>query len=198
MGLIVFDMGRRVETPVNSPRRRVSPVERTSAVSNIENEPDQALSSDDLTYSPEGTTERQEHAPQTVAFAADIMTRNVITIRQETTIRDAYQLMREHDIHHLPIIDEHDNLQALISDRRILRALAEQRSIEHDSVMTVAVRPVYCTAESTDIRPTARLLTEYHIGALPVLNNKEQLTGIITRSDLLHLLSEYGPLELWA
>ena len=126
------------------------------------------------------------------------MTRNVITIRQETTIRDAYQLMREHDIHHLPIIDEHDNLQALISDRRILRALAEQRSIEHDSVMTVAVRPVYCTAESTDIRQTARLLTEYHIGALPVLNNKEQLTGIITRSDLLHLLSEYGPLELWA
>ena len=108
MGLIVFDMGRRVETPVNSPRRRVSPVERTSAVSNIENEPDQALSSDDLIYSPEGTTERQEHAPQTVAFAADIMTRNVITIRQETTIRDAYQLMREHDIHHLPIIDEHD------------------------------------------------------------------------------------------
>ena len=198
MGLIVFDMGRRVETPVNSPRRRVSPVERTAAVSNIENEPDQALSSDDLIYSPEGTTERQEHAPQTVAFAADIMTRNVITIYQKTTIRDAYQLMREHDIHHLPIIDESDNLQALISDRRILRALAEQRSVENDSVMTVAVRPVYCTAESTDIRQTARLLTEYHIGALPVLNNEEQLTGIITRSDLLHLLSEYGPLELWA
>ncbi|SIS84281.1 CBS domain-containing protein [Thalassolituus maritimus] len=198
MGLIVFDMGRRVETPVNSPRRRVSPVERPAAVSNIENEPDQTPSSDDLIYSPEGTTERQEHAPQTVAFAADIMTRNVITIRQETTIRDAYQLMREHDIHHLPVIDEHDNLQALVSDRRILRALAEQRSVEHDSVMTVAARPVYCTAESTDIRQTARLLTEYHIGALLVLNNKEQLTGIITRSDLLHLLSEYGPLELWA
>ena len=198
MGLIVFDMGRRVETPVHSPRRRVSPVEKAGAVSRVEHEPEQPTSSDDLIYSPEGTTERQEHAPQTVAFAADIMNRHVITIRQETTIGDAYQLMREHDIHHLPIIDAHENLQALISDRRILRALAAQRSVEKDSVMTVAVRPVYCTAESTDIRQTARLLTEYHIGALPVLNNEEQLTGIITRSDLLHLLSEYGPLELWA
>jgi len=198
MGLIVFDMGRRVETPVQTPRRRVRPLSAAEPVSPIEHNTDQPHDQQGLVYSSQGTPEKSSHTPQPVAYNAQIMERSFITVRSDTPVSDALALMREHGIHHLPVVDAQESLQAMVSDRRILRALVEGDSKEHDPVLAVAARPVYCTGETTDIRQTARLLSDYHIGALPVLNEEEQLTGIITRSDLLRLISEYGPLELWA
>ncbi len=66
------------------------------------------------------------------------------------------------------------------------------------SVMTLAARPVLCVQEKTDIHQTSKLLYEYDIGALPVLKSDNTLCGIVTRSDILRLLSHYGPLQFWA
>ena len=69
---------------------------------------------------------------------------------------------------------------------------------DDNSMMDVAAHPVVCVLQSTDIRQASNILYEYDIGALPVLNDEHQLCGIITRSDVLKLLSHYGPMELWA
>lgn len=196
MSLIVFDMGRRVETPVASPRRRISPlsgISRTDAVEQ-QNDHDGEL----LTYSRQGQQEHDEHSPQAVALTSDIMIQPVITVESSASIGHAYSLMREHGIHHLPVMDTDHRVLAMVSDRLILRSLVENNASNEDPVIRIAARPVYCTEEDADIRQTAHLLCEYHIGALPVLNDKEQLVGIVTGSDLLHVISDYGPLELWA
>ena len=120
------------------------------------------------------------------------------TAGPNTSIEDAFEKMQTHSIHHLPIISNTAELQAIISDRAILKALALKAASPKSAVISIAARPVYCVRDNTDIRQTARLLCDYHIGALPVINQDNQLTGIITRSDLLRLMSDYGPLELWA
>ena len=197
MGLIVFDMGRRIETPVEGPRRRVRATSAISPAADLhKNEPTGTFNS--LTYSPDGHREQKQHTPQAVAYAGDIMEVQVITIPDDATIEQAYGRMQKHGIHHLPLVNQEGVPVAMVSDRSLLRALAEGTQQMSSPLLNIATRPVYCVLDSTDIRQTARLLCDYHIGALPVINNEQRLTGIITRTDLLRLLSDYGPLELWA
>jgi acetoin utilization protein AcuB len=196
MGLIVFDMGRRIETPVSSPRRRVHAVRPSEKIDPIHSDfkgtPPRSTSNHIEEYTD------HEHEPQSVAFAGDVMEGNLQTVTADISLEDAYQQMQTHQIHHLPIISANAELQAIISDRAILKALALKQANLKSTVIEIAARPVYCVRDNTDIRQTARLLCDYHIGALPVINSDNKLTGIITRSDLLRLISDYGPLELWA
>ncbi len=85
----------------------------------------------------------------------------------------------------------------------MLQALARQPASTlplfwRSNIMALAVKPVLCVLQDTDIRQSSRILYEYNIGALPVLNDNNELCGIVTRSDILRLLSHYGPMELWA
>lgn len=196
MGLIVFDMGRRIETPLTTPRRRVQPIRATQPTAPID--ANTTTYSSKLTHHPISQYTDQDHEPQAVAFAGDIMEQGLHTATPNTSIETAFDNMQAHKIHHLPVISESGELQAIISDRAILKALALQQISAQSAVISIAARPVYCVRDNTDIRQTARLLCDYHIGALPVIDQNNKLTGIITRSDLLRLLSDYGPLELWA
>jgi acetoin utilization protein AcuB len=38
---------------------------------------------------------------------------------------------------------------------------------------------------------------QYHIGAIPILNEQQKIEGIVTRGDLLRTLMNQAPLELW-
>ena len=48
-----------------------------------------------------------------------------------------------------------------------------------------------------EIRLVAGVITGHRIGALPVINDADQLVGIVTRSDILRTLLHRPPLETW-
>jgi len=195
MGLIVYDMGRRIETPVTPPRLRTRRASPAQASREIGDEHGDALLAE--SYGAFSGSAGDQHAPQSVAFARDIMTPDLITALESDSPEQAFERMSERGVHHLPVINAEGALSAIISDRDLLRAFMKKSPLP-ETILPLASRPVYCVQESTDIRQTARLLCDYHIGALPVLNEHQLLTGIITRTDLLQLISHYGPLELWA
>lgn len=209
MSLITFDMGRRIETPVTSPRRRVSRlsgIHHTHVINTgsrgVGTEGQQEESyPDDMTsmvYSRDGHQHEFDHSPQAIALTSGIMIHPVISIEEQATIGNAYTIMQQHSINHLPVIDDQQRILAIVSDRLILRTLVEQIASVKSPILDIAIRPVYYTTGDADIRQTAHLLCDYHIGALPVINDKEQLIGMVTSSDLLKVISDYGPLELWA
>lgn len=209
MSLITFDMGRRIETPITSPRRRVSRLSglhhthviSTGATSvGTEGQQDEPYPDDmtSIVYSRDGHRHESEHSPQAIALTSDIMIQPIITVEEQATIGDAYTIMQQHSIHHLPVVDDQQRILAIVSDRLILRTLVERIAGVKNLILDIAIRPVYCTTGDADIRQTAHLLCDYHIGALPVINDKEQLIGMVTSSDLLKVISDYGPLELWA
>ena len=57
--------------------------------------------------------------------AAEVMTTPVITITPETLLVDALQLLLEHSIKRLPVVDAQSHLVGLVGRRGILRALAD-------------------------------------------------------------------------
>lgn len=199
MALVVFDMGRRVETPLRPQQKRVQATEATAGV--------HPISHTDASHSGEAALQayqqQKEKHPDAVGFIREVMHREVRTLPPSATVQQAWDLVQKTGYHHLPVIDENRQVLAMFSDFDLLQALARQPASTlplfwSSNIMTLAVKPVLCVLQDTDIRQSSRILYEYNIGALPVLNNNNELCGIVTRSDILRLLSHYGPMELWA
>ncbi|AHK17815.1 hypothetical protein R615_14260 [Thalassolituus oleivorans R6-15] len=196
MGLYVFDMGRRIETPVSAPSLQIKATAATQAVAKIHSNlksPSQHAQQAIHDYQ-----EHTEHEPQLVSYATDIMATELKTLSTTATVGDAWLAIKESGYRHLPVIDEHHAIHAIVFDRDIMATLIETPKAIGNNILQHAMHPVYCILENTDIRQTAQILYQHDLGALPVINRQHQLTGIITRTDLLRLLSHYGPMELWA
>ena len=126
------------------------------------------------------------------------MTTKLIKVTQEMSVKDAFLLMRSHRVRHLPVV-EGDSLMGIISDRDLRRpkwvdALDDWTTyyqINDDTrvkdVMTV--NPEVVRTYDT-IRKAVVLLRERRYGALPVLDKKNDLVGILSAQDLLTALEE--------
>lgn len=145
----------------------------------------------------------------------DIMTTNVITVSPETYVEEAYDLMKESRIRHLPVVDRDGALVGIVSDRDLRGVLVpfdedgttsppggevqakptssgnEKKLSFHPSGVTVSeimARDVFTVSPSTDIAEAASLIYFQKIGGLPVVDGEGRLTGIITAIDLISLL----------
>ncbi len=58
-------------------------------------------------------------------FAGDIMTRDVVTVRPETTVTQAAQLLLRHKFGCLPVVDEQGKLVGIVTEHDFLRLLVE-------------------------------------------------------------------------
>jgi len=128
----------------------------------------------------------------------DIMTPNPITATPETTHKQASELMREHHIHHLPIVDKRGKLVGIVVESDLYQAQpspATTLSIyEIHSLLSrlelkqIMRRPVYTTSPGCPLEEAARLMQAQRIGCLPVLDG-EALVGIVTDTDIFKTLA---------
>ena len=113
---------------------------------------------------------------------AEIMNKDPITISPKTPVGQALKLMQQHQIRHLPVI-ENDVMVGWIS-ARTLREVLLASMLEVITVGDVMVQaPISVTAE-TSVEEAARLVHEHRIGGLPVLEG-DKLVGVLTVNDLL-------------
>lgn len=105
-----------------------------------------------------------------------------VTIERTKLIQEADELMKEHSIRHLPVVDG-DQLVGFITQTDLRQyffpSMVEDIPV-HD-IMTV--NPITINANSS-IDQAARLIHDYKIGGLPVMD-KKMLVGVITASDIV-------------
>jgi CBS domain-containing protein len=146
--------------------------------------------------------------------AADIMTRNVVSVQPETTILRAAELMLQHRISGLPVVDTDDHVVGIVTEGDFLRRtetgtqrkrprwlqflvgpgrLAEEyvrsSSRKIEDVMTQAVHTI---GEDTPVSDVVELMERHRIKRLPVLRD-DKLVGIVSRANLLHALASLAP-----
>lgn len=63
--------------------------------------------------------------------AKDIMTKNIITVKKDTTLGEAVKLMKVNNIRHLPIIDEDKKIVNFISHRDIMSSSYSNKKINY-------------------------------------------------------------------
>lgn len=127
-------------------------------------------------------TPREGRAP----IASDIMSHPVVTLAPEDSLKEAFDLVCVSRFRHLPVLSE-GQLVGMISDRGILLALHEKMSLKR-YVKDVMVRHVLYAHPTTKISRIAQVFWHERIGAMPIVNEKGELVGLLTRSDILRLL----------
>jgi acetoin utilization protein AcuB len=130
---------------------------------------------------------------------SNYMSRQVISIKQDMGIREAFFLMKEHAIRHLPIVDEKKQLIGIISDRELRRPnwVDEAHDITHvyylDNTMHVSdvmIKNVHVLHTYDTLSKAVTLLLDKGIGAAPVLDKNETLVGMLSAIDLLRALAD--------
>jgi CBS domain-containing membrane protein len=128
----------------------------------------------------------------------DLMTPTVITIRPGESIATAYDLMLDHRIRHLVVVDEDGDLVGLLTHRDLLRASLIERSelplemqrnilrrIRVEEVMTSEVE----TTESGQwLERAALVMFENKYGCLPVVEGS-RVVGILTEADFVRFFA---------
>lgn len=137
-----------------------------------------------------------------ILHAYQLMSRNVMTLRPDTRVEDAWRQLAARGLGQAPVLDKTLRLVGLVSVQDLLMVInvegATVRDILLRSVADVMTSPVVSADPITDIRRAARVLLDYQLSGLPVVNEREELVGILTRSDILRALVNDPPLSLWA
>lgn len=110
-----------------------------------------------------------------------------ITIDRTALLQDAVRLMKKHSIRHLPVLED-GQLVGFITESD-LREFHFPSIVEDIPVHQVMVLNPITINLNASIETAARLIHDYKIGGLPVLD-KKKLVGVITASDLLSAFIE--------
>lgn len=126
------------------------------------------------------------------------MTRQVTVIPESLSVANAWRLLKEKSIRHLPVVNS-GKLVGIISDRDLLRhghVLADgELGFNNRSVADImTLKPMVCAPEAS-VAQAAQIMVENKIDALPVVSDG-RLVGLITSTDLLQLLIEESRIPL--
>ena len=115
---------------------------------------------------------------------SQILTRDVETIRPDTTVKEAAQRMRSMDVGSLPVCDGR-RLLGMVTDRDItIRITAEGRDAQSTPVREAMTPDVAFVFDDQDVQEAARVMRERQIRRLPVINREKHLVGILALGDL--------------
>jgi CBS domain-containing protein len=127
------------------------------------------------------------------------MTRDVVTIGVDDSIRHAAQLLTERRVTSLPVLDQDDRVVGIVSEADLIRDrmpsdprshLRPDDHVQPDPsrlVREVMTEPVVCLAASADTADLAALMLDNKVRAIPIVE-AAHLVGIVSRRDLLRTL----------
>jgi acetoin utilization protein AcuB len=124
--------------------------------------------------------------------AALAMTCDVVCIRPDDTLEDAYRIMTEWHIRHLPVV-ERSRLLGILSDRDVLIHATRREGTIHvpalSAVSAMTPWPLTCAASSSVSR-VAGLMLEHKVDCIPITDEGGHLVGLVTSTDLIRLLKD--------
>ncbi len=127
--------------------------------------------------------ERQAEQVRKVKRSESGLIVDPITLEVNSTIGDALKLMKENKIGGIPIIDKTKKLVGILTNRDLRFETDRKRKVSE--VMTK--ENLVIAPEGTDLRKAEKILRQYKIEKLPVVNKQGKLIGLITYRDILQL-----------
>ncbi len=122
----------------------------------------------------------------------DFMTRNPITVSPDEKISTVIDLMRFNKIHRIPVVDTNDKLVGLITEGMIaadntatsLSIYELNYLLSKTNVRTVMVKHPISIHQDSLMESAAEKLLAHDIGCLPVVDDQNKVTGILTQNDI--------------
>jgi len=147
--------------------------------------------------------------------AQDIMTRDVITVRQDMSVRELAQLLSDKKISGAPVIDDQGNLIGIVTENDLVDQkkkvhiptvmalfdsfvfLENPERLEKDlKKMSAATVGDICTGKvitaktDTPLDELATTMSEKNVHTLPILDQEGNLAGVIGKSDIIRTIAQ--------
>ena len=113
----------------------------------------------------------------------DCMSAHPVTVHDDADYKVALKLMQDHALHHVPVLDERENLVGIVAERDLLLAATHHLQAAVD-VGDVMHRGVITTTADAPVDEAAALMVDHRIGGLPVLDAASRVVGVITETDI--------------
>jgi CBS domain-containing protein len=144
--------------------------------------------------------------------AGDIMTRTVVTVQPDTSVREAADLMAVKGVSGIPVVDKNNHVVGILSEKDFLSRMGPggpktfmdviARCLVAKGCAALAIRekkvddimnsPAVVVHESTNLLDISALLKKKKINRVPVTDQKGVLVGIISREDIIHTSLLHG------
>ncbi|WNF36897.1 CBS domain-containing protein [Bacillaceae bacterium IKA-2] len=146
-------------------------------------------------------------------YAKDIMTKNVISISEESTVENCAKRLIENDFSGLPVLNENDELVGIVTEGDLIKResiiklpavlellggliyldnpnkfMDELKRTMSERVGDLMNKKVVTVMPDDTIEHTATLMMEKKIKRLPVVDKQGILVGIISRRDIMNYL----------
>lgn len=132
----------------------------------------------------------------------DVMTPDPVAIHSDRAIREALDMLSKHHIRHLPILGDDGRLCGILSDRSVApwRQTLMDAESWHDvdlgallletKVADIVERQVITVEPDDGVEVAIDRLLDHNIGAVPVIDERDELVGIVSYVDLLRAMKQ--------
>ncbi|HEY5993639.1 MAG TPA: CBS domain-containing protein [Gallionellaceae bacterium] len=125
---------------------------------------------------------------------SELCNREVVIVQRSSTVQEAAQLMREHHVGDLVVVEKHDGAQmpvGVVTDRDlVLEVMAPEIDQKSITVGDLVGPRLAAVKESTGVFESIQYMRAQGVRRLPVVDDQGALIGILTMDDVLELLSE--------
>jgi CBS domain-containing protein len=138
--------------------------------------------------------------------AGDVMTRDVVSVTEDTPLKDVATTMAARSISGVPVVDELNHVLGIISERDFLAGLSAKKTssfmallaecLESAGCIAITMRkqkagdimttPAIAVEATTPVSEIARIFTEKKINRVPVVDSDGKIVGMVSRGDIVH------------
>jgi CBS domain-containing protein len=140
------------------------------------------------------------------------MKRKIISVSPKTSLEEVWSLIFKKGIHALPVVDKQDKLLGIITEEDLLLKIYpkyteiiadvnhfdlsnlenQARKLRKLTAQSVLQKMVFTTSPDDGVFSALSRMLMLHIRQLPVVNNKRQIVGMISKGDLFdYIFREY-------
>lgn len=141
--------------------------------------------------------------------AADIMTRDVITVKPDTPLRDLAKILADKSINGVPVVDEKGKVLGVVCESDLVnqnrplhiptvfvildsviplenpwRLNKEFKRLTATTVEDIYSKPAFCIKPETDLSEVAKIMWDKKYYTLPVVEG-EKLVGVVGKGDVI-------------
>lgn len=149
----------------------------------------------------------------------DFMVLDVVTTKPNATVKELLDLLTQHGIGGVPVVDDEKKLIGMVSDGDVIRYLAPKERSVHDFIYDILIeegeteqevlnekvnttidelmqeQQIYTVKEEDTFEKAIQILSQHHFKKIPVLDLDGKVKGIISRGDvdknLMKILSQW-------
>lgn len=139
--------------------------------------------------------------------AADVMTRDVVTVTPDTPVKTIGELLRRHQISGLPVLDSAGAMVGIVTEADLLlgsevgsgerfepltaprRERMERSKARAETAAGAMTSPAVVITEDAPLAAAARRMRKHGVRRLPVVDDQGRLIGILSRRDILSALA---------